>query len=222
MQRNPELPVRILGERILRAEIPDPARHTNREKRRESGRHNAKAVGTVGIEAGKATPGGVVERLEISEPRYSGAGEAELRMLAADRIRRVAVMQRERRNGNRQAVGRRMERVQCGSARRVDVVFDNVDLFDGRKAAQLASRGIQHDGWRGKRVIEQALVRPAWLDPPVSREREIAEAGITAIDRDRLGEFAGEIGRGDVQRPACHSKHHLLPSEWRQPPAKCL
>ena len=84
------------------------------------------------------------------------------------------------------------------------------------------SGGIRHDRRRSKRVIQQAFVRPAWLDPPVSREREIAEARITAIDRERLGKFAGEVGGSDVQRPACHSKHHPLPPQRRQPPAKCL
>lgn len=122
-------------------------------------------------------------------------------MLATDRIRRVAVMQCERRNRDRQAVRRRMERTQRGSAGGVDVVFDSLDLFNRRKAAQRASRGIRHDRRRCKRVIEQAFVRPAWLDPPVSREREIAKARISAIYRDRLGEFAGEVGRSDVQRP---------------------
>jgi hypothetical protein len=133
-------------------------------------------------------------------------------MLAADRIGRVAVMQRERCNGNRQAVRCRVERVQRGSAGGVDIVFDGLNLFDHRKAARRASRGIRYDRRRNKRVIEQAFVRPARLDPPVPREREIAEARISAIDGDRLGEFAGEVGGSDVQRPACHSKHHPLPS----------
>src|SRR6202007_3139653 len=83
VQRNPELPVRITGECILRADPPDPTRHADREKRSEAGRYDAKAVWTGGIEAGKGAPRGVVEWLEISEPRYSGAGETELRMLAA-------------------------------------------------------------------------------------------------------------------------------------------
>src|SRR5580692_9187154 len=71
-------------------------------------------------------------------------------------------------------------------------------------------------------MIEQAFVRPAGLDPPVSRKREIAEAWIGTIDRDRLGKFAGEIGGSDVQRPTGHSKHHALPSQRRQSPAKRL
>jgi hypothetical protein len=48
-------------------------------------------------------------------------------------------------------------------------------------------------------VIEQAFVRLAWLDTTVSRECEIAEARITAIDREGLAEFVGEVGRSDVQ-----------------------
>jgi hypothetical protein len=56
------------------------------------------------MEAGKGPSGDVVEWLQISEPCYSGAREAELRMLAANRIGRAAAMQREGLNGNRQAV----------------------------------------------------------------------------------------------------------------------
>ena len=106
-------------------------------------------------------------------------------------------MEGERRNGE-QAIARRMQRVQRGSACGVDVVFDDIDLCDGRKAAQHVSRGIRHDRWCGKRVIEQAFVRPARLDSTMSREREIAETRITAIDRDLPGKFAGEVGRSDV------------------------
>jgi hypothetical protein len=50
-------------------------------------------------------------------------------------------MQHERRNGNRQAVRGRTERVQRGSTGGVNVVFDSLDLCDRRKAAQRASGG---------------------------------------------------------------------------------
>jgi hypothetical protein len=128
----------------------------------------------------------------------------------------------ESRNGSGQPIRRRMQSVQRGGARGVDVVLDNVELGDGRKVAQHASRGIRHDRWRSKCVIEQAFVGPPRLDSALSGEREIAETRIAAIDREGLGEFMGEVGRSYVQPPACHSKHHALPSERRQSPANRL
>ena len=75
-------------------------------------------------------------------------------MLAVDQIRCVAVMKGESPNGSELAIGRRKQRVQRGSARSVNVVFDRIDLYEAWKAAQHATRGVGHDRWRSKCVIK--------------------------------------------------------------------
>jgi hypothetical protein len=98
-----------------------------------------------------------------------------------------------------------------------DIVFDRLDLGQGRKTSQRCALTVGDHGGSGKGVIEQAAIGATGFDRPRAGRSEVAEARAASINAgERLDELGLQIRSTEIEFAARRIQQKLLPSQRRQ------
>jgi hypothetical protein len=97
----------------------------------------------------------------------------------------------------------------------IDVVLDRLDFLEGGKATEFYTIAASNHAWRGKRMIEKALVWMARFDRPGSMLGEVTEARTGSIDLgERLAEFALQILGEQVELTSGRVEKQIAPAHF--------